>query len=430
MTNCRLFVILFLSFLIFPLFAWASYDEWFENRSLRLDYIFSGDSVNQNISLEEMQSLPYWAGRRNYLDSLNLKGAGQIFVRDAQTHKLIYTTSFCSLFEEWQHTTEALNRTKAFENCFLVPYPKKPVYITLQLEDSWQSERSSRTVYVNPADMLIRRLDNNAVQPHRDILKNGSMEHCVDIAIVAEGYKQNQMDVFYNDVNKMCTQLFAHEPYTHMKNCFNIVAVASPSCEEGTSIPRQNIWKETALGSSFDTFYSDRYLTTLHVKKLYDILTGIPFDQIIVLVNTDKYGGGGIFNLYMLASTHNPYSLPVCVHEFGHSFAGLADEYDYGSSESEYYHKGVEPWEPNITTLTDFKSKWADMIEPDTPIPTPKSENKKIQYTKVGVFEGAGYMSKGVYRPAQECRMKVNNVPAFCPVCQRAIENVIRYYTE
>ena len=409
--------------------AHVNYGDWFEERSLRLDYIFSGDSVNQRISIDEMMSMPYWSGRRNNLDSLALFGNGQLYVRDAETDKLIYATSFSTLFQEWQHTPEAVKKVKSFENCFVVPMPKKPVKITLDLADSWQKFTQSMTFTVDPQDILIRKMDGFSVQPHQYILKSGEMAHCVDIAIVAEGYKDNQMDVFYADARKMCEHLFAHEPYASMKHKFNVIAVASPSHDEGASIPRQNIWRETVLGASFDTFYSDRYLTTLHVKKLNDVLSGIPFDQIIVLVNTDIYGGGGIYNFYMLASAHNKKSMPVCVHEFGHSFAGLADEYDYGD-DTDYYHADVEPWEKNITTLKDFKCKWADMVEKGTQLPTPDSHDAVTQYTRIGLFEGAGYMKKGVYRPAQTCRMRINEVPAFCPVCQRATKEMIEFMTE
>ena len=282
--------------------AHVNYGDWFEERSLRLDYIFSGDSVNQRISIDEMMSMPYWSGRRNNLDSLALFGNGQLYVRDVETDKLIYATSFSTLFQEWQHTPEAVKKVKSFENCFVVPMPKKPVKITLDLADSWQKVTQSMTFTVDPQDILIRKMDGFSVQPHQYILKSGEMAHCVDVAIVAEGYKDNQMDVFYADARKMCEHLFAHEPYASMKHKFNVIAVASPSHDEGASIPRQNIWRETVLGASFDTFYSDRYLTTLHVKKLNDVLSGIPFDQIIVLVNTDIYGGGGIYNFFFFFS--------------------------------------------------------------------------------------------------------------------------------
>ena len=208
----------------------------------------------------------------------------------------------------------------------------------------------------------------------------------------------------------------------------NFIYVNAPSKQSGVSIPHDNDWRDTAVGSHFDTFYSDRYLTTLNVNTLYDLVWGIPCSSIIILANTDNYGGGGIYNSYTLTSAHNKDARPVVVHEFGHSFAGLADEYYYDDQYEPMYPTDVEPWEQNITTLVDFDSKWKDMLPSDTPVPTP-ADGKDI-YTKVGVYEGAGYQSKGCYRPAQECRMKVNNAPGFCPVCQRAISRLIDFLAE
>lgn len=415
--------------LLLPATMHADYSDWFENRSLRLDYILSGDSVEQKIALDEMSSLPYWAGRRKNLDALILKGNGQILVRDAANEKLIYAQSFSTLFQEWQHTEEARRSYKSFENSFLIPFPKKKVKVTLQLFDSHQRVTSRLTTQIDPADILIRPLDKVSPLPHKFLLKSGSMEKCIDIAVLAEGYRTEEMDMFYQDAEQMSKALFSHEPFKSLKGRFNLIAIASPSTDSGVSVPHKNDWKQTALGSHFDTFYSERYLTTLHMKRMQDLLTGIPYEHIIILANTDTYGGGGIYNQYMLSSMHHKSSLPVCVHEFGHSFAGLADEYAYSDAEP-YYHAGIEPWEQNITTLADFKSKWADMVPAGTPIPTPENKSVKTDCRHIGVFEGAGYLTKGVYRPAQDCRMRVNNVEEFCPVCRRAIKRVIDFYTE
>ena len=185
---------------------------------------------------------------------------------------------------------------------------------------------------------------------------------------------------------------------------------------------------DTPLASSFDTFYSDRYLTTLHIKRLYDLMTNIPFEHFIILANTTEYGGGGIYNSYNMASAKCPRSkLEVIVHEFGHSFGGLADEYDYGNDPEPMYPSDTEPWEPNLTTLVDFDSKWKDMVPAGTTIPT--APDGKQLTTKVGVYEGGGYQERGVYRPTQLCRMKVNEVHEFCPVCQRALRRLIDFYT-
>jgi hypothetical protein len=238
------------------------------------------------------------------------------------------------------------------------------------------------------------------------------------------------MDMFYNDAQATCEALFDHEPFKHLKERFNIVAVASPSEDSGVSIPRLDEWKTTAVSSHFDTFYSDRYLTTSRVKSIHNWLAGIPYEHIIILANTDTYGGGGIYNSYTLTTTHNPMFKPVVVHEFGHSFGGLADEYAYTEAPSPLYPYHIEPWEQNITTLVNFESKWKDMVPEGTPTPTPYTKEVDKIYTAVGVYEGAGYTLKGIYRPVSECRMKINEAPAFCPVCQRALERLIKFYTE
>ncbi len=238
------------------------------------------------------------------------------------------------------------------------------------------------------------------------------------------------MQTFLNDAKEATEALFAHEPFKGTRERFNVIAVEAPSTDSGTSIPAKGIWKRTALSSHFDTFYSDRYLTTLHLKDLHDWLAGTPYEHIIVLVNTEKYGGGGILNSYNLAMTHNKWFKPVVVHEFGHSFAGLADEYAYENEPLEMYPKDIEPWEQNITTLKDFHGKWENLIEKGTKIPTPLSKDEHKAKTKVGVFEGAGYALKGVYRGTQDCRMRINETPEFCPVCQQALKRLIDFYTK
>ena len=236
------------------------------------------------------------------------------------------------------------------------------------------------------------------------------------------------MPVFYKDAAIACESLFAHEPFRSMKKYFNIVAVASPSEDSGVSVPRLGEWKRTAFSSHFSTFYSDRYLTTSRVKSIHDALAGIPYEHIIILANTEEYGGGGIYNSYTLTTAHHPMFRPVVVHEFGHSFGGLADEYFYDNDVmTDTYPLDVEPWEQNISTRINFTSKWEDMLAQGTPVPTPSSESGTYP---VGVYEGAGYSAKGIYRPADNCRMRTNEYPTFCPVCQRAIRRVIEFYTE
>ena len=268
---------------------------------------------------------------------------------------------------------------------------------------------------VAPNDILIRHIGEQNLTPYVTLQQAADTSRCIHIAYVAEGYQEQEMQTFIDDANTAMEALFAHEPFKSLRNRFHIVAVKSPSKDSGTSEPGNGIWKQTALGSHFNTFYSDRYLTTLNLKALHDCLAGIPYEHIIVLVNTDKYGGGGILNSYNLSMTHHRMFKPVVVHEFGHSFAGLADEYAYEQEAIPMYPADVEPWEPNITTQVNFNAKWKNMVG---------------KVDGVGLYEGAGYSLKGVYRPEQDCRMRTNENPTFCHVCEKFIREMIDFYTK
>ena len=409
---------------------WAQdFNDYFIDKTLRIDYLFTGNNQKQSIVLDGLASLPLWAGRQHHLDELPLEGNGKVTVRDKATGRVIYRTSFSSLFQEWIETEEATTVSRGYENTFLVPFPKQKVVITTELTNNRREVTATLVHEVNPADILIHQQGTQEITPHRYLHKGGSSAECIDVAIMAEGYTLDEMPLFYEDAQKACDALFDHSPFKENQQKFNIVAVGCESKDSGVSIPRKNEWKSTAVSSHFDTFYSDRYLTTRNVKAIHNHLAGIPYEHIIILANTDTYGGGGIYNSYTLTTTHNPMFKPVVVHEFGHSFGGLADEYAYSSEPSSLYPYDVEPWEPNITTLADFDKKWADMVPKGTPITTPPVTNEKDMYTKVGVYEGGGYSLKGIYRPATECRMKINEAPVFCPVCQRALQRMIDFYT-
>lgn len=405
-----------------------NFNDYFADKTLRLDYIFTGNAAKQEICVDEICSLPSWAGRKHHLAELPIEGNGQLVVKDLQSGQIIYKTSFSSLFQEWLETDEAQQTVKGFENTFLIPYPLRPAEVEITLFDMQRNVQASLKHVINPDDILIHRKGLSHITPHKYLLQSGSAEQCIDVAILAEGYTPDEMETFYQDAAIACESLFAHEPFKNMKSCFNIVAVASPSQDSGVSIPRLGEWKHTAFSSHFSTFYSDRYLTTSRVKSIHDALAGIPYEHIIILANTEEYGGGGIYNSYTLTTAHHPQFRPVVVHEFGHSFAGLGDEYFYDDDVmSGMYPLDIEPWEQNLTTRVDFASKWEDMLAPNTPIPTPSDKSK---HYPVGVYEGGGYSSKGVYRPADDCRMRTNSYPTFCPVCQRAIKRMIDFYTK
>ena len=402
------------------------FDDYFEDKTLRIDYIFSGNSSSQAISLDQLNQSPRWYGKRSNLSEVPVEGNGAIIVREHSKENIIYKNSFSTLFQEWQTTDEAKTTIKAFENVFLVPMPKDTVDITVELRNNRREVVASMTHVVNPKDILIRHIGEHKT-PYETMLQAADTTRCINIAFVAEGYTGEEMPIYIEDVKKSIDALFSHEPFKSRKEVFNIIAVEPASEESGTSVPRKGIWKRTALGSHFDTFYTERYLTTLHLKRLHDVLAGLPYEHIIVLVNTEVYGGGSILNSYNLSAAHHAKTLPVVVHEFGHSFAGLADEYAYDNEPIPMYPADIEPWEPNITTLKDFHGKWEQMISKKTPVPTPAD---KKYADAVGVYEGAGYSLNGVYRPMQDCRMRTNENPTFCPVCQKAINNLIDFYVK
>ena len=405
------------------------FEDYFDENTLRLDYIFSGDVDHQEISLDGMSRLPRWYGKHDHLAEVPIEGYGQVIVRDHGSHAVIYRNSFSTLFQEWLSYEEAHDVRRSFENVFLVPMPKDTVDITVDLYNNRRETTVSFTHTVDPRDILIRRIGDRHVTPYETLQQALDTTRCIHVAFLAEGYREEEMGTFLADARIAIDALFEHEPFKSLRDRFHIVAVKSPSEESGTSMPRIGDWRRTAVSSHFDTFYTDRYLTTLHLKTLHDLLAGIPYEHIIVLVNTDYYGGGGILNSYNLSMTHHPFYRQVVVHEFGHSFGGLGDEYAYENEAIPMYPHDIEPWEPNLTTLADFHGKWEDMIKPGTPIPTPESDKARVIKERVGVFEGAGYSLHGVYRPCQDCRMRTNENPIFCPVCTRSLTRLIQFYT-
>ncbi len=408
-----------------------------QEKTLRLDYMFSGTDKEAEISLGRMYSIEGWAGRRVNLDKVPVKGNGQISMTDMTSGEVIYIFPFSTLFQEWQTSEEATMVRKSFENTFLLPMPSGKAVVRVELYDFFGKVAASLSHVVDPADILIRPL-RPAAPDHRYLLKSGSPEEKIDVAVVAEGYTADEAEKFYEHAKVAVDAILSHAPFDRYRDRFNFVAVALESEDSGVSVPREGLWLDTAVGSNYDTFYMDRYLTTSCVSMMHDRLCGIPYEHIVILANTDTYGGGGIFNSYTLTTALHPDFKPVVVHEFGHSFAGLADEYFYDDQYVEFYYPESEPWEQNITTLYDFDSKWNDMLPKVIQIPTPvpegsvwsRIEDGATPESQVGVYEGAGYQSKGVYRPYPDCRMKTNPAPGFCPVCQRAIARMIEFYTE
>lgn len=425
--------ILFLATIIFTtLHSYAqTFSDHFSNETLRVDYIFSGNATQQMVALDELSASEGWAGRRINLDKVPVRGNGEIRIIDPESDKPLYRQTFSSLFQEWLVTEEANQLNKSFEATFLLPMPRKNVEVEITLLDNEGRKQTSMRHTINPNDKLIRQRADLPTAQHKYLLQSGPSEECIDVAIVAEGYTADEMDLFLKDARTACDEIFRYEPFAKYKNRFNVVAVMTESQDSGVSVPQDNEWRTTAINSNFMTFYSPRYLTTNSVHLTHDHLSGIAYEHLIILANTGTYGGGGIYNSYTLTTAHHPQFKPVVVHEFGHSFGALADEYFYDEPDhtAGTYKLDYEPWEQNITSLVDFESKWADMIKNKKEIPTEPTEKREKNYT-VGVYEGGGYMTKGMYRPAVVCRMRDNEATQFCPVCQRTIERIIRYNTQ
>ncbi|MDD4108283.1 MAG: M64 family metallopeptidase, partial [Prolixibacteraceae bacterium] len=352
-------------------------------------------------------------------------GTYRFRVFDYASGNLIYSRGFCNLFQEWQTTPGAKERYKTFYQAVMFPFPKNVVRLEI---DARQWNGRFKTIFkteIDPGDYFILREQVSRYESVT-ILENGKPEEKVDIVILAEGYTEEEMNKFLEDARKVSGYLFEEEPFKSEKSKFNIRAVMTPSQDSGTDIPGEGIYKNTLFNSSFYTFDVPRYLTTSDMKTIYDAAAVVPYDHICLLVNTNRYGGGGFYNFLSVCSSDNQSTREVFIHEFGHGFAGLGDEYyDSSVAYENYYNLKVEPWEPNLTTLVDFNKKWKSMIDSSVPVPTPR-ESKYSD--AVGVFEGGGYIAKGIYSPVMNCRMKSNSAPQFCPVCSNAIRKMIDFH--
>lgn len=283
----------------------VDFEQNFCDSTLRIDYTFLGNATTQSIAVDKLNMMPRWYGKHAHLDELPVEGNGQITVRKHGTSEVIYRNSFSTLFQEWQSYDEAKNNVKSFENVFLVPMPRDTVDITVDLRNNRHEVVGSLTHTVAPKDVLIRHIGFGNTTPYVTLQQAKDTTKCIHIAYVAEGYQPGEMATFVEDAKIATEALFEHEPFSSMRDRFNIVAVESPSVDSGTSEPSKGVWRNTVLGSHFDTFYSNRYLTTLNLKSLHDVLAGVPYEHIIVLVNTSEYGGGGILNSYNLSMTHH-----------------------------------------------------------------------------------------------------------------------------
>jgi len=405
----------------------AGFDTLFFQQTLRIDYIRGGNHDSEYYFLDEVKIEPFWGG--SHLNLIDTFYYGDNFFKafDRQTGSLIYSRGYSTLFGEWQTTDEAKIISMAFSETIVMPLPRRDARVVFfsrnrngYFEEKFEYLFKSGDPYISPE----QRHSHLAFDVHI----SGEPKKCVDIVIIPDGYTAEEMDKFTEDCQNFASVLFSFEPYTEHKDKFNIRGVFAPSNESGSDIPPDSVWVSTILSSSFYTFGSERYCMSNDQKAVRDVAANAPYDQIYILVNSEKYGGGAIFNYYCLSVNSSVNAAKIFIHEFGHGFAGLGDEY-YNSevAYNDFYPADVEPWEPNLTTLVDFGSKWIDLLEHGTPAPTPEIESF---IDKPGVFEGGGYAAKGVYRPAYDCLMNSFDGNTFCEVCKIAIEKMILFYSE
>ena len=434
-------------FALAPLAAQAQFDEWFEPRTMRFDYYHAGDATHEEFYFADLHEEPYWAGSRVSLIDENEFGNQLFRVVDAASGQVIYSRGYCSLWEEWQTTAEAKTIRKAMPESVVFPFPKNDVRIELYSRGRAGDWVKRFEQAIDPQSYFI------AKYPPRyetfDVEVHGDPARKVDIVVLPEGYTAGERAKFEAAARDFAESIFSFEPFKELRESFNVRAVWVPSEESGVTMPGAGVWKNTSAEMSFWTFDSERYQTTEDFHNLRDQAGHVPYEYIYVLSNTDKYGGGGIYNFYGISSAGDatPSKAGVYVHEFAHLFAGLGDEYTGGVSYDELsmYPSDREPWEVNLTTLVNFESKeWSRMLPAGTPIPTPLTRPAPVHITnpdpasppvmevadtyELGVYEGGGYATKGVYRPWPNCLMNnLHSITKFCPVCEAGLRAQIEF---
>ena len=450
------------------------FDATFTGRSLRFDYFHSGSATEEHVSLDGLRLEGQWPGSRTrLLDDTNL-GKYLFAVVDPETNRTIYSRGFASIYGEWETTGEAKRIWRTFHESQRFPEPREKAQIVLKKRGGDGTFREIYSALIDPASRFV---DRSKPTPRGEVIplfENGPPATQVDLLVLADGYRAEERDKFLADVSRLVGVLFETEPFKRRKGDFSVRTVFLPTAESGLSNPRKGIWRDSALGLSFNAFDSDRYVLTYANRTVREIAAQAPYDALYMLFNDRKYGGGGIFNLWATCASDTEPAPYVFVHEFGHSFAGLADEY-YTSQVSyeEFVAPGTEPWEPNVTALRDpARLKWRDLVEASTPLPTPwnKEEYDAVAaayqarraelraagapeeraeelfrehkartapmlegneyFGKVGAFEGAAYESRGLYRSEVDCIMFTRNPTDFCRVCTRGIERVIDLYAK
>jgi hypothetical protein len=450
----------------------VTFDQYFADKTMRLDYFHSGKATEEHFATDRVVNDGLWSGsKKTLLDDLNL-GLYFFEVIDKESKILLYSMGFASVFGEWQTIPEAAENWGTFNESVRFPWPKKPVTVIMNKRNAlnkfvqiWNTDIDPYSRQVNPSEMI----HTNKVDI---IAENGPAEQKVDIVILGDGYSKNEMEKFRKDATRLSGYLMGAEPFKSRSKDFNIRAVATPAESSGVSKPHHGVFRRTPLSVHYSSFDSERYALTYDNRTVRDVASQVPYDLMVIMINERTYGGGGIYNLYATVSADNKFAEYIMIHEFGHHMAALADEYYTSSVSYEMSPVTVEPWESNITALFDKSDlKWKDLVEDGTPVPTPwnKDEFDKAGYAiqkerdslrkemvtenimedlftrqmeqenryfaaekyrdKVGAFEGAGYLAKGLYRPQVDCIMYSRHL-VFCKVCAVSMANVIDHYVK
>jgi hypothetical protein len=441
-------------------------------RTMRLDYYHTGDAKREFFSVDRvvLEPLP-WPG--NLAKNIDDSDLGKYFfeVRDQKSKRVLYSRGFASIYGEWETTDEAAKMMRTFSESLRFPAPDGPVEITLKKRDAKNGWDNIWKTSIDPKDIFIDRSKARAPGPLIPIQTMGDPGSKVDFLILGDGYTTREMKKFEADARRLTKVLFSTSPFKEHRSDFNVWAICPPALESGISRPSTGVYRDSPLGATYDAFGSERYVLTFDNRALRETAAFAPYEFIEVLANNRTYGGGGIFNLYSTVAADNGFADYVFVHEFGHHFAGLADEYYTSPVSYAPATERIEPWEANATALLDpAKLKWKDLVKPDTPLPTPwnkeayekasreyqkrraqirkdnrpesemealfrenlameqKAFRQEKYWGRVGAFEGAMYESKGYYRPEVDCIM-FSRTNHFCAVCRRAIEQVIQMYT-
>jgi hypothetical protein len=453
----------------------TSYDRFFTADTMRVDYFHTGGPKAAEVfALDRVVNDGPWPGSRTQLvDETNL-GPYRVEVRDTASGTLIYSRGFASIYGEWATTGEAKTAHRTFHESWRFPWPRQPVTIALKTRRADNTFGDAAwSIEVDPNSRFVNRARRQGGAPVFPIINSGPPSAKVDLLLIAEGYTAAEMDKFHADARRLVDALFLEEPFRSRRRDFNVRALDLASPERGVNRPNAGVFRRTPISAEYNVFDSERYVLTLDNRALRDAASAAPYEFIEILVNERTYGGGGVFNDHATTSVDSAFADYVFVHEFGHHFAALADEY-YTSDVA--YETGVarrvEPWEPNITALLDPKTlKWRDLVTSGTPLPTPwdkqafethsagiQARRREIRKRnapeeemdalfreqqeyeekflaamehafKVGAFEGAGYEARGLYRPEADCIMFTRNKVGFCAVCRRALSRIIDLYS-